>query len=357
MAHILIIDDNYDMLSLLEMILHRQAKHQVTLCQGGHEGLEKAFKELPDIAIVDVMMPDLSGYDVVKQLREDPRTQHMGIIILTARGQPIDKQTAIAVGADSYMTKPVHMKELTDEVNRLLKGGIKKAGSVIPLFSLRGGVGTTTLAVNMASLFSQIGSTILLDLSPNSGHCALFAGIRPKTHWGHYLEGTETDLEKLLLTHSSGLKIMAAPPVPMQSGWFMDEQLNRFMEDLRGYARFVIVDTPPLLGQATDNIFKIAQHIIIISGNDPAAIQTTLATLKALSKELDRVLLIHNTAQPMAQPPTEALQRILKARLTANIPYDKLQVAALRKGVPLAVAQPDSPMITGLKAVIKTILS
>ncbi|MBN2391064.1 MAG: response regulator, partial [Anaerolineae bacterium] len=73
MSRILIIDDNYDMLSMLKMILERQGKHEVIACTSGQEGLEAAFKELPDVALVDVMMPGMSGYDVVKRLRADPR--------------------------------------------------------------------------------------------------------------------------------------------------------------------------------------------------------------------------------------------------------------------------------------------
>jgi len=348
------------MLSLLEMILHRQAKHEVILSQDGHEGLEKAFTEKPDIAIIDVMMPGMSGYDVVRQLRADPRTENIGIIMLTARGQPIDKKSALDVGADNYLTKPVQMQELIELVNALLepKGETPaKSGLIFPVFSLRGGAGVTSIAVNLAILLQQIGGTTLLDLSPNSGHCALFLGLRPHTHWGHLLEEVETDPDKLSLAHPSGLKLLAAPPIPMQSGWFTDAQLIALLEKLKIMNRFVVIDMPPVLGPTALDLFRESFRVLLISGDDPASLQTTLATLQALQDELKRVVLIHNVIRPGPHPAVDMLQRALKTKLTASVPYDPAQSAALRKGVPLVAIQPQSGMAKALKQTIKVMLS
>lgn len=86
MASILIINDNYDTLEMMRVILGNQGGHAVSLSAGSLEGLKKAKSELPDLAIVDVMMPEMNGYDVVRELRSDPSTKDMRIIILTARG-------------------------------------------------------------------------------------------------------------------------------------------------------------------------------------------------------------------------------------------------------------------------------
>ncbi|OQY30248.1 MAG: hypothetical protein B6243_10665 [Anaerolineaceae bacterium 4572_5.2] len=94
MASILVIDDNYDMLEMLRIALSHRGGHRVSLCANGEDGLKLAKSERPDLAIVDVMMPDISGYEVVRQLRSEPKTEDMSIIILTARGQPVDKIAA-----------------------------------------------------------------------------------------------------------------------------------------------------------------------------------------------------------------------------------------------------------------------
>jgi two-component system cell cycle response regulator len=75
----------------------------------------------PDLAIIDVMMPELSGYDVVRQMRADPATAHIPIMILTARSQPVDKQMALDAGANSFMSKPVMSKDLIERVETVIE--------------------------------------------------------------------------------------------------------------------------------------------------------------------------------------------------------------------------------------------
>ena len=188
MASILVIDDNYDMLEMLRIALSHRGGHEVFLSTSGQEGLEMAKSELPDLAIVDVMMPEMDGYEVVRQLRAESSTKKMGIIILTARGQPVDKQAALESGADSFMVKPVKPQDLLDEIEKLLDIPQKGSGGLFSIVSLRGGVGTTTLATNLALLLQRLDSTALLDFSPNSGHCASLLKLQPKRHWGELIK-------------------------------------------------------------------------------------------------------------------------------------------------------------------------
>jgi DNA-binding response OmpR family regulator len=173
MARILVIDDSRDTLEMLRVILHERGHHDVTLSTNGKEGLEKAVSEHPDLAIIDVMMPEMTGYEVVGRIRANARIADLPIIILTARGQPVDKIAAMEAGADLHMSKPVDVETLLEQVDVLLGANKKQEGAALfPILSLRGGVGTTTIAVNLALLMQQIKPTVLVDLSPNSGHCA-----------------------------------------------------------------------------------------------------------------------------------------------------------------------------------------
>jgi pilus assembly protein CpaE len=357
-ARILVIDDNYDMLTLLETMLQRQARHEVITSQDGEEGLEKAFENKPNIAIVDVMMPGLSGYDVIKQLRDDPRTREMGIITLTARGQPVDKAAAMEAGSDVFLSKPVKVPELIEQIENLLKQQKKPSQAlVLPVFSLRGGVGVTTIVVNIATLLQQAGrSTVILDLSPNSGHCAVFLGLRPRHHWGEFLEKTEFSIAQLLLSHASGLKLLAAPPVPMQSGWFNPEELASLLKSLKENARFVVVDMPPLVNDATFDLLQAAPRTLLITGDDPPSLQSTFTTVQALKDYRDHLILVHNANTPGPHPSTEALQNTLRTKLAASLPYEAAQSTALRKGIPLAISTPQSPFISGLKHAIQQAL-
>ena len=123
MAKILVIDDNADLLQMMRLILRDRGKHEVILSADGADGLSRAVTDPPDLAIVDVMMPGITGYDVVRRLREHAQTAEMPILILTARGQMIDRQTALQAGANDHMAKPVTPQALLEKVDELLGQG------------------------------------------------------------------------------------------------------------------------------------------------------------------------------------------------------------------------------------------
>lgn len=362
MACILIIDDSHDMLVMLEMILEKRGGHEIIACHDGPEGLARALADRPDLAIVDVMMPGMSGYEVVERLREDSRTKDMGIFILTARGQPVDKAAALRVGADGHIAKPVNMDDLLVEVEGLLArkaGGIQISHhkAIVPFFSLKGGIGKTSLAVNLAILLQQIAPTVLVDLSPNSGHCAVMLGLKPEKHWGHYLERPGAGIASNLLTHRSGLKVLAAPVIPGKYGWFSDADLTQAFTQLQAVARIIVVDMPPVLSTAAELVFDQAYRIILLSGDDGPAIQTLRATLQALYPWRERVLVVRNAAHLGIHPPVAAVQKALRVRLVSDVPYDSAQAEAQRKGVPLVATKPQSSFTSALKRLAKATLA
>ena len=105
MARILVIDDDSEYLEMINLLLER-CGHLVSLSAEGKEGLEMALAEPPDLVILDVMMPGITGYELCRRLRTETATACVPIIILTARGQPVDREAALEAGADEYMSKP-----------------------------------------------------------------------------------------------------------------------------------------------------------------------------------------------------------------------------------------------------------
>src|SRR5207248_8579881 len=93
--------------------------YQVVSAFDGKEGLEQALKESPDLVVLDVMMPKMSGLDVCKQLKA--RRPSIPIIMLTARGQEVDKVIGLELGADDYVTKPFSIRELLARVKAVLR--------------------------------------------------------------------------------------------------------------------------------------------------------------------------------------------------------------------------------------------
>jgi two-component system, OmpR family, response regulator len=112
---VLVVDDARDVRNLVAAHLKRGG-HQVLLAATADQALEIALEEKPDLAIVDIMMPGMNGYQLTEKLREIPVTEEMPIIVLTARAGGADRDHAFRVGADAYVQKPFELQRLTDEI-------------------------------------------------------------------------------------------------------------------------------------------------------------------------------------------------------------------------------------------------
>ncbi|MBX3130396.1 MAG: response regulator transcription factor [Polyangiaceae bacterium] len=120
MAAILVIEDESDIQEVLEYNL-KQAGHDVTTVASGQEGLRLARDRSPDLVLLDLMLPDVSGTDVCRALKEDSRTRAMPVVILTARDDEIDRVVGFELGADDYVTKPFSVRELILRIRAILR--------------------------------------------------------------------------------------------------------------------------------------------------------------------------------------------------------------------------------------------
>jgi len=137
MASVLVIEDNPDIVEILQYNLG-QAGHQVRVAVTGREGLRLAREERPDIVLLDLMLPDMPGTSVCKQLKSDTITRTTKVIIVSAKGEEIDRVVGFELGADDYVVKPFSVRELLLRMQAVL--GRAKAGespSLIAFGSLR----------------------------------------------------------------------------------------------------------------------------------------------------------------------------------------------------------------------------
>jgi CheY-like chemotaxis protein len=116
---ILVVDDDRAIARMLEKIL--EADYQVTVAYDAAEALEAAGQEAPDLALLDVMLPGMNGFDLAERLRVEPGLANIRIIFLTAKDKPLDMLRGIQVGARHYLTKPFRLEEVRDTVARALK--------------------------------------------------------------------------------------------------------------------------------------------------------------------------------------------------------------------------------------------
>ena len=135
---ILLVDDDPDVALFAELNL-REAGYEVSVAFGGEEGLRKATADPPDLAVVDVMMPGMDGYEVVERLRSDPRTRGVGIIMLTGKATSAERVIGLTTGADDYVIKPFDPVELAARARGILNR-IREMRSVSPLTGLPGNV-------------------------------------------------------------------------------------------------------------------------------------------------------------------------------------------------------------------------
>jgi DNA-binding response OmpR family regulator len=116
---VLVADDDPDILSLVSLRLER-AGYEVVTAGDGEQALAAALERAPDLALLDVMMPKLDGYEVTQRLRASDSTRHVPVILLTARVQEADIERGVEAGADDYVKKPFSTTELRDRVQAAL---------------------------------------------------------------------------------------------------------------------------------------------------------------------------------------------------------------------------------------------
>ncbi len=119
---ILIADDEPNIVISVEFLMKREG-FEVLVARNGEEALERIRAELPDLVVLDVMMPKLNGFEVCEQVRTDPRVAATRILMLTAKGREAEMKKGLALGADAYMAKPFSTRELVDQVKSLLATG------------------------------------------------------------------------------------------------------------------------------------------------------------------------------------------------------------------------------------------
>ncbi len=120
MRKILIVDDDPLILDLFEFSFDK-ARFEIIRAHNGREGLEKALKENVDLILLDVMMPDLNGYEVCRQVKNNPATSATKVIMVSAKVQKEEIEAGIKAGADEYITKPFDPLSLVEKITKLLE--------------------------------------------------------------------------------------------------------------------------------------------------------------------------------------------------------------------------------------------
>jgi DNA-binding response OmpR family regulator len=375
MASVLFIDDDAEMRNLMKVMLTRLG-HAPTLAARGDEGLNLALNSRFDLVILDLMMPDVDGFEVTRRLRADARTKDIPILIFTARTQPADQEGAMQAGADGFLAKPIEPRELGARVAELLNPArrqpratdeLKAAAAapaaelrlnnrVIVTLGLRGGVGATTLAVNLAGGLTQAGKRVcLVDLSSSGGLAALQLGLRPKASWADIPAKPDVhNTGAVLVRHISGLFVVASPFEPVRHGLARDT-FQLMLGVLDAVFAEIVIRAAPVLDDATVTTLDAAQLVLLVVSPEVGAVQTAIGTLQALSKLSiadSRVRVVLNNAHPEPLLSQSRVEKALGRPVDLVIPYDRAQAAAFAQGTPLVFGQPGAPLAAAVQGFI-----
>ena len=363
---ILIIDDDLDTLRLVGLMLQRQG-YQISAATNGQQGLEKAFEEDPDLILLDVMMPDMDGYEVTRRLRQNPSTLQTPILMFTAKTQLDDKVVGFEVGANDYLTKPTHPSELQARVKTLLArvnsrksttGSLKdlNRGYVIGVLGARGGLGTTTMAVNIgAGLQSRTKAEVIVaEMLPGQGALALDVGVTNSKGLVDILsmtklsEITRDTVREMLVPHPSGLKLLLASDRPRDMHLInQNANYETLVKKLAGLGRFVVLDLGVGIQPFAEKILPLCNEVLIILEGVPNTIIHTKALIDdiaalGISRKSIRVVL-NNRIRSETQLPSSQVQAKLEHEILSTLtPAPELFVQATRMQTPAILCQPDS---------------
>lgn len=362
---ILIIDDDLDTLRLVGLMLQRQG-YQISAATNGQQGLEKAFEENPDLILLDVMMPDMDGYEVTRRLRQNPATMETPVLMFTAKTQLDDKVVGYEVGANDYLTKPTHPSELQARVKALLARtsnrkaaasiASEKLGYVIGVLGARGGLGTTTMAVNLgAGLHSRTKADVVVaEMLPGQGTLALDIGVSATLGLVDLLslnrlsDMTRERVQEALVQHPSGLRLLLASDRPRDMH-LINQVANyeTLVRRLSTLARFVILDLGVGIQPFAEKILPLCDEVMIILEGVPntiihaRALIDDVAALGISTKNIKVVL--NNRIRSDTQLPSSQVQAQLEHEIVSTLtPAPELFAQATRMQTPAILCQPDS---------------
>ncbi len=170
--HVLIVDDEIETLNLVEMVLNLHG-YRISRATRPSEGLEIAWAEVPDLIILDVMMPEMNGYEMARRLRGNPLTAAVPILMFTAKGRVDDLAEGFEAGVNDYVTKPAHPAELLIRVKSLLeRSGGGASRSLILAFSGTEPPEVFSVAAGCALALTEIAEQPVTLISPNAAQAA-----------------------------------------------------------------------------------------------------------------------------------------------------------------------------------------
>jgi len=293
---VLLVDDDLDTLRLVGLMLQRQG-YEILQASNGLQALELAVNESPDLILLDVMMPDMDGYEVARRLRANPATTHLPIIMFTAKAQVDDKVMGFEAGADGYLTKPTQPRELFAQMKAILARSSKsraaipavpvppppKRGFTVGVIAARGGLGVSTLALNLGVALhdSTRQSVLVAEFRPGQGTIGYDLGLSRHEGLNRLLqmkpdEISAREVEASLRSMSSGMRLLLASHQPRDCRYIQkSEVFEALIRQIALMSRYVIVDLGASINPAAEKALLECDELIVLVDPTPHMVAHT----------------------------------------------------------------------------------
>jgi CheY-like chemotaxis protein/MinD-like ATPase involved in chromosome partitioning or flagellar assembly len=362
---ILVVDDEPNVLRLIGYALQIEG-YEIVTAETGVEALNKVETEGPDLVILDIMLPDLSGIEVCQQLRNKARMIDLPIIMLSARTQVPDKIKGLEAGADEYVTKPVDSDEmvarvaaLLDRTRQLRQAQPVQRGKVLGFIGAKGGVGTTTVALSVASVLTRQGkSVIAVELRPDYGTFSLQLRKVPDENLGTLPEfdperSNERELSKRLFSYQFGLRILFGPQKADEFKEIEPDQAEAVIEGLADMADYTIIDLPCYASGAGQAAIRRCDFVALVVEPELTCVMSGKVALELLrswgvSGGLVGAVVVNRTMVARAMKLHEIRSRLGCEIVGVVPPAAEACIAAQERGVPLVIYEPDSRVAVNL---------
>ncbi len=293
---VLIVDDDLETLRLIEMILKRQG-YQTVSVSSGEKALTSAESENPDLIILDVMMPDMDGFQVTHHIRKNARTTDIPILMFTAKSRVEDKVAGYESGVDEYLTKPIHPAELVARVGALIARSKQQAeekcdrGYQIAVVAPRGGLGASTLTINLAIAFQAQTrqEVIAAELRPGRGSWVNDLCLSPVDSLNKLLtlktnQITIGVIEQELVRTNFGVRLLLASN-QIKDLELVDAtaQMREIVNILPCLADLVLLDLGADLLPNPENIFYECNEVILVTEPYPGTMKRTKQRIDELT--------------------------------------------------------------------------
>ena len=373
---ILIVDDIADTRENLAKLIGFEPDMIVAgTAGGGQEAVNLAKKERPNVILMDINMPDMDGITATEIISNT--VPESPIIMMSVQGEQDYLRRSMLAGAREFLVKPFSADELINSIRHVhelekvrrqryapapqpgapvaapLAPGQTQTGKLISFFSPKGGVGRTTIATNLAVALHQTTQqpVVLVDGSLPFGDIAVILNMSPKAKTiadliGSFETADADVIDSILTQHSTGIKVLLAPPTPESTELITGAHIKHVLELLKQRYAYVVVDTWPSFQEQVITMLDVSDVILTLMTLEITSLKNVRVFMEIVEKlgyDENKVQLVANRNDSSGGIKASDVEASLARKIPHTIVSDgRALVLAVNRGVPFVISHKDS---------------